>query len=120
MDGSNVEVRPFTIHHSISGKFAIRKGDWKLILTTGPGGGWGLPYEKTKTTANVVQLYNLKDDPAETKNLEETHAEVVNELVDELAKAFRDGRTTPGKKQSNEGWPYRDAATAKKFPQLKE
>ena len=67
----------------------------------------------------MVQLYNLKDDPSEAKNLEDTHPEIVLELVNDLAKALHDGRTTPGEKQKNEGWPYRDGATQAKYPQLK-
>ncbi|MDH3584275.1 MAG: sulfatase-like hydrolase/transferase [Phycisphaerae bacterium] len=118
LGGSTKPVRPFTIHHSISGQFAIRKADWKLIMTRGTGGGWGLPGEKTKTSAKLVQLYNLKDDPGETANLEEARPRVVRELVDDLARALHDGRTTPGEKQTNEGWPYRDKATKKAFPQL--
>ena len=62
----------------------------------------------------------MKEDPGETKNLEEAHPEIVKELVDDLAKAFRDGRTSQGKKQSNDGWPFRDNGILAKFPQLKE
>jgi len=120
LKGKKDQTRPFTIHHSISGKFAIRKGDWKLIMTRDAGGGWGLPGQNTRTTAKFVQLYNLKGDPGETRNLEETHPKIVEELVNDLAKALRDGRTTPGKKQRNEGWPYRDGPTKTKYPQLKE
>ncbi len=120
MKGSADPVRPFTVHHSISGKFAIRKGDWKLILTTNGGGGWsGMAGEKPiKTPAKFVQLYNLKQDPGETKNLEESHPSKVVELVNDLTKAMAEGRTTPGPKQTNEGWPYRDKKTLAKFPQL--
>ena len=120
LKGSTEPVRPFTIHHSISGAFAIRKGDWKLLLTTGSGGGWALPYEKIKTQAKLVQLYNLKDDPGETKNLEASHADKIKELVDDLAKALKDGRTTPGAPQKNDGWPYLDKKTSQAFPQLGE
>jgi arylsulfatase A len=120
LKGSKDPTRPFTIHHSISGAFAIRKGDWKLIMNRGAGGGWGLPGEKTKTTAKLVQLYNLKDDPGETKNLEESQGAVVGELVNELSGALHEGRTTPGEKQQNDGWPYRDNATKAKYPQLSE
>ncbi|MDP7287399.1 MAG: arylsulfatase [Phycisphaerae bacterium] len=120
LKGKTAQTRPFTIHHSISGKFAIRKGDWKLIMTRDAGGGWGLPGQKIKTTAKMFQLYNLKDDPQESKNLEETHPKIVDELVDDLAGALRDGRTTPGQKQKNEGWPFRgDKAITTKYPQLK-
>jgi hypothetical protein len=89
-------------------------------MNKGAGGGWGGSWETTRTTAKLVQLYNLKDDPGETMNLEDANPEIVVELVDELASAFRNGRTTPGEKQTNEGWPYRDGATLAKFPQLKE
>ena len=120
LKGKSAPIRPFTIHHSISGKFAIRKGDWKLIMTDDAGGGCEVLWKEAKTTSKLVQLYNLKDDPAETKNLEETRPEIVEELVNDLAKALHDGRTTPGKKQKNEGWPYLDGPTAAKFPQLNE
>ena len=68
----------------------------------------------------MVQLYNMKDDPAETMNLEEVHPDVVKQLVDDLAGAFRNGRTTPGTRQENEGWPFRDKTIQTKFPQLSE
>ncbi len=55
LGGAKEPIRPFTIHHSISGVFAIRKGDWKLILNKGAGGGWGGSWETTKTTAKLVQ-----------------------------------------------------------------
>ncbi|MDX1680947.1 MAG: arylsulfatase [Akkermansiaceae bacterium] len=108
-------IRPFTIHHSINGTFAIRKGDWKLILATDAGGGWS---KGPKTPAKRVQLYHLKDDPAETRNLEDTHPEKVQELVTDLATAFHNGRTTPGPKQQNDGWPFLDKKLKKHFPEL--
>ena len=120
LQGKKDQTRPFTIHHSITGQFAIRKGDWKLIMTDGAGGGWNLPWEKTVTPSKIVQLYNLCDDPAETKNLEDARPEVVGELVDDLAKALHDGRTTPGEMQANDGWPYLDKKTKTIFPQLQE
>lgn len=83
---------PSTIHHSIKGGFAIRRGDWKLIMAKNGAGGWKLPGEDTKTSAKMVQLYNLKDDPSETRNLEERFPEIVAELVNELAKTLHDGR----------------------------
>ncbi len=120
LKGEKDQTRPFTIHHSIKGSFAIRKGDWKLMMSRDGAGGWALPWAKIETPSKLVQLYNLKSDPGETKNLEETHPEIVEELVNVLAKALHDGRTTPGENQSNDGWPYRDGATKAKFPQLGE
>ncbi len=100
-------TRPFTIHHSINGSFAIRKGPWKLALCPGSG-GWSAPRPaaafKNKELP-LLQLYNLTDDPAEQDNLFEKKPELVKELIDQLNIAIRNGRTTPGPKQSNEGYP---------------
>jgi len=116
-------LRPFTIHHSINGSFAIRRGHWKLILCPGSG-GWSNPRPaqalKNKDL-HLVQLYNLKDDPAEKNNLANQNRPLVNELVDQLVVAIKDGRTNPGPKQSNEGWPntFHPRVLAR-FPALKE
>jgi arylsulfatase A len=119
MKGEHTEIRPSIIHHSIGGKFAIRKGDWKLLLTAKEN-GWTIPSVKISAQGKAVQLYNLNADPSESKNLEDLHPEKINELVSDLAKAFRDGRTTPGPMQSNEGWPIQDDKMMKQFPQLSE
>jgi arylsulfatase A-like enzyme len=118
LKGKAGPTRPFTIHHSISGRFAIRKGVWKLILTPKGGGGWEVPWQDITTPSEGVQLYNLEEDPGETRNLEATHPKVIQELVNDLARALHEGRTTPGNRQANDGWPYRDKATLAKFSQL--
>ena len=122
LKGEAGPIRPFTIHHDIGGRFAIRKGPWKLILNAKSGAGWGgIPGAKPiNTPAKVVQLYHLEDDPGETRNLEESHPEKILELVEDLAKAFRDGRTTAGSPQANEGWPLRQKEIIAAFPQLGE
>jgi len=100
-------LRPFTIHHSINGSFAIRRGPWKLALCPGSG-GWSGPRPaaafKNKTLP-LVQLYNLETDPVEKTNLRDKHPDIVKELAAQLATAIRNGRTNPGPNQSNEGWP---------------
>ena len=69
----------------------------------------------------VVQLYNLDDDPAEKINLANQKHTLVNELVEQLAGAIKNGRTNPGPKQSNEGWPntFHPRVLAR-FPKLGE
>ncbi len=106
LKGESSYSRPFTIHHSINGSFAIRQGDWKLCLCP-DSGGWSNPKPDSPESAAAypVQLYNLKDDPAESKNLAESQADRVKGLAATLAKAIRDGRTTPGPAQSNDGKP---------------
>lgn len=68
-----------TIHHSVSGAFAIRSGKWKLIESNSSGG-------RTKdTVATKGQLFNIQEDPSETTNLYQKHPEVVEKLSKILA-----------------------------------
>ena len=119
LEGKTDRIRPYTVHHSIQGMFAIRKGKWKLILGTSEGGGGNWSKVK-KTPAKVVQLYDVEADESETTNLEDSHPEVVKALVDTLAESFHNGRSTPGPIQQNDGWPRIDKKIAKHFPQLTE
>jgi arylsulfatase A-like enzyme len=79
--------RTSTVHHSIDGYFAIRKGDWKLAICRGSG-GWSAPTENQAQKINFpeVQLFNLKKDPSEQKNVFAKHPEIVRALTEELEK----------------------------------
>ncbi len=116
-------LRPFTIHHSINGSFAIRKGKWKLALCPGSG-GWSEPKPKVALKDMElpnVQLFDLKTDLGEKNNLQDKHPDIVKELVNELATAINQGRTTPGPKQSNDGYPNTfHQRVLKEFPILAE
>lgn len=73
-------IRPYTIHHSLDGMFAIRQGDWKLIEGRGSG-GFTQPARITPENGEPVgQLYNLNDDPAEQVNLYQDRPEIVEQL----------------------------------------
>lgn len=95
-------LREATVHHSVNGSFAIRKGDWKLILCPGSG-GWSDPKPQSPgiDTLPSLQLYNLQKDVSETENLSELHPDVVEELSALLEKYILDGRSTPGPIQQN-------------------
>ncbi|GIZ09695.1 arylsulfatase [Flavobacterium sp. UMI-01] len=99
-------IREYIIHHSIDGSFAIRKGDWKLNICPGSG-GWSYPkledIKKEKLDLPSMQLYNLKEDIGETKNLIAQRPEIASELKAALKKIILDGRSTSGKNQKNEG-----------------
>ncbi|MDD7985228.1 arylsulfatase [Lentisphaera marina] len=99
-------ARPATVHHSINGSFAIRQGDWKLIFCAGSG-GWpksDLTPDMAKAQGlPVIQLYNLKSDPAETVNLYKSYPHIVDRLTTQMQKLIDDGRSTPGKPQKNTG-----------------
>ena len=97
-------IREATVHHSIMGNFAIRKGDWKLIMCPGSG-GWSLPGPKDPATLEglpEMQLYNLSNDPEETTNLESSEPEKLAELKLLLSKYITEGRSTPGAIQEND------------------
>ena len=97
-------IREATVHHSILGNFAIRKGDWKLIMCPGSG-GWSFPGPKKPETLKglpKVQLYNLSNDPEESINLESKRPQKVAELKRLLSKYISEGRSTPGEIQKND------------------
>lgn len=107
---SDKEIREFTVHHSVNGSFAIRQGDWKLIVAKGSG-GWSYPtlYEIKKENLDLpdMQLFDLRKDIGETRNLVDQEPKKAKELLKALKKIILDGRSTPGKKQDNdatEGW----------------
>ena len=72
------------------GNLAIRKGDWKLIPFLGSGGFTKPSHVKPKSGEPVGQLYNLAEDPCETKNLYDEHPQVVKELTSRLKELWQD------------------------------
>lgn len=101
-------LREATVYTSGQGRFAIRKGDWKLILWPGSG-GWAFPAtEEDMKGLPRFQLYNLREDPAETTNLVSKYPKHVKELKALLTRYVTEGRSTPGTPQENDGssrWP---------------
>jgi arylsulfatase A-like enzyme len=99
--GSKQPVRQSVIHHSFTGRFAIRKGDWKLALCAGSG-GWTLKDNQARRKGlPQVQLYNMHEEIGEQRNLYDQRPHLVRELVDDLQQDVTAGRTTPGPDQSN-------------------
>ncbi|WP_297089362.1 arylsulfatase [uncultured Draconibacterium sp.] len=94
---------PAVIHHSISGKFSIRKGPWKLELCPGSG-GWSSPGDiaARKNGLPEIQLYNMEADETEQNNVYEKYPEVVQELSSELMTLVEQGRTTAGAAEPND------------------
>lgn len=65
------------IHHSAQGMFAIRDGDWKLVLGNGSG---GREQPRGEPFAKPYQLFNLADDIAEKNNLIDAHTKIAEQL----------------------------------------
>jgi arylsulfatase A-like enzyme len=90
------------IHNSTPENGAIRMGDWKLVLNgqkteteegaeqpTATTGGRRAARRQAARDSDRIELFNIKDDPYEKKNLAEENADKVKELrgrYDELAK----------------------------------
>lgn len=75
--------------HSADGVFAIRKGPWKWIEGV-PVSEIKLGARKAHASQFKAQLYNVKEDPAETVDVSAQHPEVVKELS-ALVNRYRDG-----------------------------
>ena len=95
-------VRNSTIHHSINGSFAIRKGRYKLCFCP-DSGGWSDPKPKAKPNFEEgLQLFDLEQDLQETTNLANDFPELVKELSVEMEQCIEQGRSTPGAKLQND------------------
>lgn len=82
--------RPPVVHHSAGGMFAIREGQWKLVLGNGSGGREqprGKPFEKP------YHLFDLSKDIGERQNLVEEFPEVVSRLVKKFEAIHDSGRS---------------------------
>ncbi len=106
---SNTPVREATVHHSASGKFAIRQGDWVLIdAPTGDdnrkrGEPPWLKKERGYTAHDQPgELFDMRQDISQRRNLYAEQPEVVRTLKELLEKYKRDGRSTPGAPQKND------------------
>jgi len=101
--GRGPSARDAIVHHSISGAFAIRAGEWKLMLAPGSG-GWSAPLDPDAVKQGLpdTQLYRIGGgDLAEARNLYREHPEVVARLNGLLEKLVADGRSTLGAPQAN-------------------
>ncbi len=107
--GKGKYKREYTVHHSASGRFAIRKDDWVLI-ENGLGDdnnrlkwinfyklqGYTLPTEKP-----AGELFNLKDDPQQRNSLYDQNPGKVAELtsiLDRITEGWNTRRDTYMKK----------------------
>ncbi|WP_114750713.1 sulfatase family protein [Pleomorphovibrio marinus] len=101
--GRGYERRESIIHHSIEGRFAIRRDKWKLILWPGSG-GWSEPMTNQGLEGlPPYQLFDLASDPGEKENRLEMQPERVEELKTEIVQLIREGRSNAGPVQSNDG-----------------
>ena len=100
--GAKESVRQGIVSQSINGSFAIREGNWKLLLSAGSA-GWSSPKPGPEEAGlPSVQLYDLSKDPGERKNLQAEFPERVASMKTELEKLIARGRSTPGPDLAND------------------
>jgi arylsulfatase A-like enzyme len=91
-------IREATVHHSFDGSFAIRQGDWKLMLHQGAGDNNYVkiaPEPPVSEPEAAGQLYNLRTDPQERVNLYRRRPEIVARLTALLKQYQDEGRSRP-------------------------
>jgi hypothetical protein len=88
-------VREAIVHHSSDGTFAIRQGPWKLAMALGSHGFSDPKDVKVEPGGPKGQLYNLADDPQETKNLWLEKPEKVTRLTELLERYRKEGHSRP-------------------------
>jgi arylsulfatase A-like enzyme len=109
--------RTTIVNHSAEGRFAIREGNWKLLLWPGSG-GWSSPTPAPSRWLKVdasdlsqlppYQLFDLGTDPAEQRNVAADHPDVVLRLGRRLRDEILRGRSTPGAAEPvsiKDAWP---------------
>ncbi len=99
---SDRPVREATVHHGSKGWFGIRRGDWVLIdnptgdnNSPGPNAEpeWFRQERIAKSHDQPVELFNLRQDPAQRSNLADANPGRVKELRALLERYQRDGRS---------------------------
>jgi hypothetical protein len=91
----------------------IRRGPWKLSVCAGDGvdRSWcteeGVPQDISDAQARAqgrppMQLYQVEQDPGETRNLVHERPDIVEDLLSRLRVCISRGRSTPGPTQKND------------------
>ena len=92
--GTDVKApRHDIIYHSSRGEFSIQDGDWKLILVRGSGGFSAPVRIEPKEGEARGQLYNMAQDPRETRNVYLEYPDIVARLSALLQKYRQAGRS---------------------------
>ena len=82
-----VHERPAVIHHAANGRFAVRDGQWKLVMQ------W---------KNQPQELYELDIDPTESNDARMSHRDLAARLQRTITDIVRNGRSSPGAAQKND------------------
>ncbi len=93
LHGIDIGGRESMIQHSGDGMFAVRRGNWKLILGRGSGGFTQPSRIETADGDPPGQLFNLAIDPGEENDLYAERSDIVRELSDLLSRIETNGHS---------------------------
>lgn len=103
MNPDSGEVREELVHQSIDGSLSIRQGRFKLEMCPGSG-GWSYPRPGQEPEGSPrFQLYDLETDIGEKVNRIAEYPKEADRLKNRLAQIIKDGRSTKGPLQLNDG-----------------
>ena len=103
LDANGPAVREDVVHQSINGSLSLRKGKHQLEMRPGSG-GWSYPAPGEETADMPrFQLYDLETDISERVNIIEEHPAIEAYMKKILVGYIRNGRSTPGPRQENNG-----------------
>ena len=92
-------IREATVLHSAKGSLALRQGDWVLIdAHSGDGNhepAWFKEERGYRTNQFAGELYNLRDDVSQSRNLYGEKPKIVQRLKTLLEKYKTEGRSAP-------------------------
>lgn len=97
--GERESVRPFLVHNTYAGKFALRSGDWLYIDS--PDGGhrkppaWFTAAEGLTEPTGALGLYNLAEDPGQRRNRAAELPSLAASLAQQLATVRAQGWSAP-------------------------
>ena len=99
LKGEAEVVRTSHVHNTKSNAYAVRDGDWVLVNSkTGYHSGRNAAWEAKHGYQNdntSPQLYNLREDIGQRKNLADKHPELVKKLTDLLTEIRERGHSAP-------------------------
>jgi arylsulfatase A-like enzyme len=93
-------IREATVHHSMNNEYGLRQGDWVLIESPKSAHGaaepeWFREKHGIQKHSQPAELFHLKEDLRETKNLYQQYPDRVNQMRALLEKYKNEDRSVP-------------------------
>ena len=88
LSGGKTAMPERTVFFELTGKIGVRQGPWKLVgMVIENRGNYAATAEQLQTVD--MELYHLKEDPSETKDLRTQMPELYEKLKDEAIRFFK-------------------------------